>query len=54
MGRPGTAATARGRGVTMGNLADPAINPEYGQSFIELMRGKSATLRPSAARDRGL
>ena len=42
--RPGTAGdTARARGVTVGNLADPATNLEYGQSFIELMRGKSAT-----------
>ena len=29
--------------MTVGNLADPATNLEYGQSFIELMRGKSAT-----------
>ena len=42
--RPGTAGdTARARGVTVGNLVDPATNLEYGQSFIELMRGKSAT-----------
>ena len=42
--RPGTAGdTARARGVVVGNLADPATNLEYGQSFIELMRGKSAT-----------
>ena len=42
--RPGTAGDfARGRGIGVGNLADPAINLEYGQSFIELMRGKSAT-----------
>ena len=42
--RPGTAGdTARARGVGLGNLADPATNLEYGQSFIELMRGKSAT-----------
>ena len=42
--RPGTAGDfARSRGVTLGNLADPATNLEYGQSFIELMRGKSAT-----------
>ena len=42
--RPGTAGdTARARGVGVGNLADPATNLEYGQSFIELMRGKSAT-----------
>ena len=42
--RPGTAGdTARSRGVALGNLADPATNLEYGQSFIELMRGKNAT-----------
>ena len=42
--RPGTAGdTARARGVVVGNLADPVTNLEYGQSFIELMRGKSAT-----------
>ena len=42
--RPGTAGdSARARGVVLGNLADPATNLEYGQSFIELMRGKSAT-----------
>ncbi len=42
--RPGTAGdAARGRGVVLGNLADPATNLEYGQSFIELMRGKGAT-----------
>ncbi|MEO8142386.1 MAG: lytic transglycosylase domain-containing protein, partial [Sphingomicrobium sp.] len=42
--RPGTAGdAARARGVALGNLADPATNLEYGQSFIELMRGKSAT-----------
>jgi soluble lytic murein transglycosylase-like protein len=42
--RPGTAGDfARGRGTAVGNLADPATNLEYGQSFIELMRGKSAT-----------
>ena len=42
--RPGTAGDfARSRGVVLGNLADPATNLEYGQSFIELMRGKSAT-----------
>ncbi|MEO5578589.1 MAG: lytic transglycosylase domain-containing protein [Sphingomicrobium sp.] len=42
--RPGTAGDfARARGVVPGNLADPATNLEYGQSFIELMRGKSAT-----------
>ncbi len=42
--RPGTAGDfARARGVVLGNLADPATNLEYGQSFIEMMRGKSAT-----------
>ncbi|MEO6580517.1 MAG: lytic transglycosylase domain-containing protein [Sphingomicrobium sp.] len=42
--RPGTAGDfARTRGVALGNLADPATNLEYGQSFIEMMRGKSAT-----------
>lgn len=42
--RPGTAGDfARGRGIAVGNLTDPATNLEYGQSFIELMRGKSAT-----------
>ncbi|WP_309603251.1 lytic transglycosylase domain-containing protein [Sphingomonas sp.] len=42
--RPGTAGDfARSRGVMVGNLADPVVNLEYGQSFIELMRGKSAT-----------
>ena len=42
--RPGTAGdTARARGIALGNLADPMVNLEYGQSFIELMRGKSAT-----------
>lgn len=42
--RPGTAGDfARARGVVLGNLADPATNLEYGQSFIELMRGKGAT-----------
>ena len=42
--RPGTAGdAARARGVGLGNLTDPATNLEYGQSFIELMRGKSAT-----------
>jgi soluble lytic murein transglycosylase-like protein len=42
--RPGTAGDfARGRGTEVGNLRDVAINLEYGQSFIELMRGKNAT-----------
>ena len=42
--RPGTAGDfARARGAALGNLADPVVNLEYGQSFIEMMRGKSAT-----------
>jgi soluble lytic murein transglycosylase len=42
--RPGTAGDfARQRGVALGNLADPATNLEYGQSFIEMMRGMGAT-----------
>ena len=42
--RPGTAGDfARARGVALGNLADPATNLEYGQSSIELFRGKTAT-----------
>ena len=42
--RPGTAGdTARARGVALGDLTDPATNLEYGQSFIELMKGKAAT-----------
>ena len=42
--RPGTAGDfARQRGVPLGNLADPATNVEYGQSFIELMRRNPAT-----------
>ena len=42
--RPGTAGDfARARGVALGNLADPRTNLEYGQSFIEMMRGKPAT-----------
>ena len=42
--RPGTAGDfARARGTALGNLADPATNLEYGQSFIELMRGNPAT-----------
>ena len=42
--RPGTAGDfARARGVVLGNLADPVVNLEYGQSFIEMMRGKAAT-----------
>jgi soluble lytic murein transglycosylase len=42
--RPGTAGDfARQRGTSIGNLADPATNVEYGQSFIELMRRNGAT-----------
>lgn len=42
--RPGTAGDfARARGTTLGNLADPATNLEYGQSFIELMRTHPST-----------
>ncbi len=42
--RPGTAGDfARQRGKAVGNLADPATNVEYGQSFIELMRRNPAT-----------
>ncbi len=42
--RPGTAGDfARQRGTAVGNLADPATNVEYGQSFIELMRRNPAT-----------
>ena len=42
--RPGTAGDfARQRGTPLGNLADPATNVEYGQSFIEMMRRNAAT-----------
>lgn len=44
--RPGTAGdTARARGtiVTAAALKDPLINIDYGQAFIELIRGKAAT-----------
>lgn len=42
--RPGTAGDfARARGVALGDLTNPSTNLEYGQSFIELMRGKAAT-----------
>ncbi|MBA3668189.1 MAG: lytic transglycosylase domain-containing protein [Sphingomonas sp.] len=44
--RPGTAGDAarvRGTTVSAAMLTDPSTNLEYGQSFIELMRGKSAT-----------
>jgi soluble lytic murein transglycosylase len=37
--RPGTAGDfARGRGTSVGDLTNPSVNLEYGQSFIELMR----------------
>jgi soluble lytic murein transglycosylase-like protein len=42
--RPGTAGdVARKRGTPLGSLTDPATNLEYGQSFIEMMRGNSGT-----------
>ena len=44
--RPGTAGdTARSRGttVTAAALKDPLVNIDYGQAFIELIRGNSAT-----------
>jgi len=43
--RPGTAADlARARGwPSTGSLTDPKLNLEYGQSFIEQMRGNSGT-----------
>jgi len=44
--RPGTAGdTARSRGTyfSASSLTDPATNMEYGQSFIELIRGNGAT-----------
>ena len=42
--RPGTAGDfARQRGVALGDLTVPSTNLEYGQSFIELMRGNPAT-----------
>jgi soluble lytic murein transglycosylase-like protein len=42
--RPGTAGDiARQRGTALGNLADPATNVEYGQSYIELVRRNAAT-----------
>ena len=44
--RPGTAgdtARARGTSVTAASLKDPLINIDYGQAFIELIRGNSAT-----------
>ncbi len=44
--RPGTAgdtARARGTSVTTAALKDPLVNIDYGQAFIELIRGNSAT-----------
>ena len=42
--RPGTAGDlARQRGTVVGDLKVPSTNLEYGQSFIELMRGNPAT-----------
>ena len=44
--RPGTAqdlARRRGLPYSRGALTDPRYNLEYGQSFIEMMRGSSAT-----------
>ena len=42
--RPGTAGDfARQRGISVGDLTRPSTNLEYGQSFIELMRGNPAT-----------
>ena len=44
--RPGTAgdtARARGHNFSASSLTDPATNMEYGQSFIELIRGHGAT-----------
>ncbi len=44
--RPGTAqdmARRRGMAYSRGTLADPAINLEYGQSFIELIRRSAYT-----------
>ena len=44
--RPGTAgdtARARGTSVTAASLKDPLINIDYGQAFIELIRGNAAT-----------
>ena len=41
---PSTAALiARNRGGAVGNLLDPPVNMEFGQSWIEWMRGHSAT-----------
>ncbi|MDQ3078814.1 MAG: lytic transglycosylase domain-containing protein [Pseudomonadota bacterium] len=42
--RPGTAGDfARARGTGVGNLSDPRVNLEYGQSYIELVRRNPAT-----------
>ncbi len=42
--RPGTAGDfARQRGTALGNLTDPRINLEYGQSYIELVRRNPIT-----------
>ncbi len=42
--RPGTAGDfARRRGTPVGNLSDPRVNLEYGQSYIELVRRNPAT-----------
>jgi len=42
--RPGTAGDfARQRGTALGPLTDPRYNLEYGQSFIEMMRGNPGT-----------
>ena len=44
--RPGTAgdtARARGTTITAASLKDPLINIDYGQAFIELIRGSAAT-----------
>lgn len=44
--RPGTAgdsARARGAAFSPADLTDPSTNLDYGQSFIELLRGNSAT-----------
>ena len=42
--RPGTAGDiARSRGTGLGSLTDVSMNLEYGQSFIEMMRGNRGT-----------
>jgi soluble lytic murein transglycosylase-like protein len=44
--RPGTAgdtARARGTSVSVTSLKDPLVNIDYGQAFIELIRGSAAT-----------